>query len=441
MATPHHTTSPPFEVLISGAGIAGCVLAFWLLKLKDADRDIHITIVERSPELRLGGASIDIRGSAVDIVKRMGLEQTVRSKVTNEQGIEFVDDDGRVFATFGASGETEVQSFTSEFEIFRGDLTKIFYDAVKQREEVEFVWGDRVKDVKQMSLDDTTNSKVEVEFMHKGPQTFDLVVAADGVGSDIRDLMLLDKTGRASSAEECFKPLNMFATYFTIKDDLLQGSQFARWHNATGGRVTFLRPDPSGATRGNLVHVTDGALETMAKHRDALKQGYAAYKKLMHEIFQDAGWLTPEVLDAMESSDDVYSSEVAQIRTDTLWHKNVVLVGDAGYCATPLTGYGTSLAIIGAYVLAGEIFTQREDLAGALQGYQDLMLPFVKKVQYVPANGPQYANPQTQWGIRVMRSIMSIVSWSRVDKLFAKVASVAALSENKFPMPDYAWVE
>ena len=440
MATPQLPNAPTLKVLISGAGIAGCNLAFWLLKLKDAGRDIHITIIERAPELRQGGASIDIRGSAVDIVKRMGLEQTVRSMVTNEKGIEFVDDIGRVFATFGASGSTEVQSFSSEFEIFRGDLTKIFYDAIKHREEVDFVWDDRVKDIKQTSANDTKGA-VEVEFMHKGPQTFDLVVAADGVGSDIRELMLLNKTGRASSAEECYKPLNMFVSYFTIPTDLLEGSQFAKWHNATGGRVTFLRPDPSGATRGNLIHVTDGNPETMAKHRDALKQGYAAYKRLMHEIFQDAGWLTPEVLEAMERSDDCYSSEVAQIRTGTLWHKNVVLVGDAGYCATPLTGYGTSLAIIGAYVLAGEIFTQRENVAGALQGYQDLMLPFVKKVQYIPANGPQYANPQTQWGIRVMRSIMSVVSWSGVDKLFAKLGSVAALSENKFPMPDYAWPE
>jgi 2-polyprenyl-6-methoxyphenol hydroxylase-like FAD-dependent oxidoreductase len=437
MVPPRPPPTPTLKVLISGAGIAGCVLAFWLLKLKDAGLDIHITIVERAPELRLGGASIDIRGSAVDIVKRMGLEATVRSMVTNEKGIEFVDDDGRVIATFGASGETEVQSFTSEFEIFRGDLTKIFYDAVKEREEVEFVWGDRVKDIKH----NDTDSKVEVGFMHRASQTFDLVVAADGVGSDIRDLMLLDKTGRASSAEECYKPLNMFVSYFTVPQDLLQGSQFAKWHNATGGRVTFLRPDPSGATRGNLIHVTDGSPEIMEKHRDALKQGYTAYKKLTHEIFQDAGWMTPEVLEAMESSNDCYSSEVAQIRTDMLWHKNVVLVGDAGYCATPLTGYGTSLAIIGAYVLAGEILTQRGNVASALQGYQDLMLPFVKKVQYVPANGPQYLNPQTQWGIRVMRSIMSFVSWSRVDKLVVKLASVAALSENKFPMPDYNWPE
>lgn len=249
--------------------------------------------------------------------------------------------------------------------------------------------------------------------------------------------MLKDCKGE-EAAKDCFYPLNLFCSYFTFKGDLLEGSMFAKWSNATNGRVTFIRPDPAGDTRGNLIVVADGNQEVLAQHREALKKGNTAYKALMDEVFKDAGWLAPQVLKGMNESEDYYCSEVAQIRTDSLWHGRVVLLGDAGHCPTPLTGYGTSLAIIGAYVLAGEILRSPEDVETALGRYQDLMLPFAKKVQYMPV-APQYLNPRTWWGLSVMRSVMWFVTWSRLDKLMMKLASLPSLSQSKFPMPEYEW--
>jgi len=429
----------PLNILISGGGIAGFVLAFWLLKLNTAGtpKRIHLTIIERAPAIRLTGASVDIRGAAVDIIRAMNLEEKILENVTHEAGIEFVDNSGKAFAKFGATGSTEVQSFTSEFEIFRGALNQIFYESVKDSEDVEFVFGDYVRDVKQV-VDDGDGARVEVTLMHsEEKKTYDLVVAADGLYSKIRDMMLKEAQGE-EAVQECFHPLNLFCSYFTFKGDLLKGSLFAKWYNATDGRVTFIRPDPAGNTRGNLIVVTDGDPKVLARHRDALNKGNKEYKALMDSVFADAGWLAAEVLKGMNESEDYYCSEVAQIRTDTLWHGRVVLLGDAGYCPTPLTGFGTSLAIIGGYVLAGEILRSAGDVETALASYQDLMLPYVKKVQYMPV-APQYLNPRTGWGLSIMRNVMWFVTWTRLDKLMLKLASLPSLQPSKFEMPEYEW--
>jgi len=113
------------NILISGSGIAGSVFAFWLLR---AYPNANITIVERDPSLRLTGASVDIRSSAVDIIKWMGAEQEIRDQTTKEEGIQFVQANGKAVATLRATGRSDIQSLTSEFEIFRGALAKIFID-------------------------------------------------------------------------------------------------------------------------------------------------------------------------------------------------------------------------------------------------------------------------------------------------------------------------
>ena len=126
---------PPLNILISGSGIAGSVFAFWLLR---AHPDAHITIVERDPSLRLTGASVDIRSSAVDIIKWMGAEQAIRAQTTNEEGVQFVDGNGGAIATLRATGRSDIQSVTSEYEIFRGALAKIFIDPIVDRVETIF---------------------------------------------------------------------------------------------------------------------------------------------------------------------------------------------------------------------------------------------------------------------------------------------------------------
>ena len=268
--------------------------------------------------------------------------------------------------------------------------------------------------------------------MSKETKTYDLLVAADGLGSKIRGMMLNSKS------QDQFYDAGVHIAYFTVKSDLLQGSRLAKGINATGGRAIFLRPDPdpAGRTRANLMKVTSsGDVETKEKLDKALREGNESYMKIMEEIYHDAGWLAPEVLQGMRESDDFYCSQFGQIRSPKIHNGRVVLLGDAGY-ATP--GIGTSLAIIGGYFLAGELLTHPGDIKTALKRYEEIMLPFAKESQ-----GGSYAmqlfHPQTQWGIGIRNSIFAFVTWMRLDRLAILVSSVLGSTEKKFPLPDYQW--
>ena len=410
------------NILISGSGIAGSVFAFWLLR---AYPNANITIVERDPSLRLTGASVDIRSSAVDIIKWMGAEQEIRNQTTHEEGIQFVDANDEEVATFRATGRSDVQSITSEFEIFRGALAKIFIDPVIKR--VKLIFDESVDHFQQR------DDGVVVTFAKsKEVKTYDLLVAADGLGSKIRGMMLNTKPQEQLYSE------GLHAAYFTIKSDLLQGGRLAKWYNATGGRVVFLRPDPdpAGRTRGNLIKVTtSGDVEMTERLNKALRNGNESYMKLMEEMFRDVGWVGPEVLQNMRESDDFYCSLFAQIRSPKIHDGRVVLLGDAGY-ATP--GFGTSLAIIGGYVLAGELLNHPGYVKTALERYEEIMLPFAKNSQS-GSNAAQLLNPQTLWGIRIRNAILGFVTWTKLDRLAMSIASALGFTEKKVPMPDYPW--
>lgn len=211
----------------------------------------------------------------------------------------------------------------------------------------------------------------------------------------------------------------------------------SRPDNTTNGRCIFLRPDPSARTRVNLIIVTTSG-DSQAKERlnEALHEGNESYMKLMEEMFQDAGWFAPEVLQGMRESEDFYCSLFAQVKSPKLIDGRVVLLGDAGY-ASP--GLGTSLAIIGGYVLAGELLNHPDDPEAALKQYEELLLPFAKDSQGGIGNAMQMINPQTQWGIRIRNTILRFVTGTKLDKLAMSVAAAVGFTEKKAPLPEYPW--
>jgi 2-polyprenyl-6-methoxyphenol hydroxylase-like FAD-dependent oxidoreductase len=413
------------NVLISGSGIAGSVFASCLLR---AHPNASITIVERDPELRLTGASVDIRSSAVDIIKWMDAEQEIRNQSTHEEGIQIVDDNGKEVATFRATGKTDIQSFTSEYEIFRGELAKIFIDPIV--DQVKLIFDETVDHFEQQ------DDGVVVTFTKsKEVKKYDLLVAADGLGSKIRGVILNTKSW------DQFHDEGVHIAYFTVKGDLLQGSHLAKGCTATKGRAVFLRPDPNpaGRTRAIFMNITrKGDVETKQRLDKAVREGNESYMTVMEEMYGDVGWLTPEVLKGMRESDDFYCSQFGQIRSPKLHDGRVVLLGDAGY-ATP--GIGTSLAIIGGYVLAGELLTHPDNVKLAVERYEGILMPFVKSSQ---GGGPgdfamQLLNPQTQLGIKIRNTVLAFVSRTKLDQLVMTVASKMGVTEKKVSMPDYQW--
>jgi flavin-dependent dehydrogenase len=157
------------HVLISGAGVAGPAMAFFLAKT-----GARVTIFEKAHELLPYGQNIDVNGSALILVKKMLLMDQLRKYNTTEKGSQFISPKGKTFAPFPVR-EDSTASLTAEFEILRGDLSLIFYEATKHLANVTYTFGTTIKNV--VSNDDDI---VKVETSNGDVQEYDLLVAADG---------------------------------------------------------------------------------------------------------------------------------------------------------------------------------------------------------------------------------------------------------------------
>ncbi|MGU3435832.1 FAD-dependent monooxygenase [Actinomycetes bacterium M1A6_2h] len=392
----------PRTVLISGASVAGPTLAFWLER-----NGITTTVIERFPELRSGGQSVDIRGAGRTVAQRMGIEDAVRKAGTGEAGLQFVDSRGKVKAQFG-SDTMDGDGPTAELEILRGDLGRILYDHTRER--TEYIFGDQITGI------DDDGRRVRVSFRRSADRDFDIVVLAEGLRSRTRSMVFGD--------EVSIRDLGMYTSYFTIPRTE-SDTRWAQWSNAPGSRSVLLRPDNVGTTRALLSFMTD-------------PRGYEnltpdGQKDVLRQIFSDAPFAA-RALDGLADSPDFYFEALGQV-TMPRWSKGrVVLLGDAGYCASPISGMGTSLAMVGGYVLAGEI-ASHDDHHDAFASYESILRPYVEQAQKLPPGAPRLANPKTSLGVATMNAVLGIASRIKITSLFGKLASPPS---DKIDLPNYA---
>ncbi|KAM0800251.1 hypothetical protein BDR22DRAFT_806391 [Usnea florida] len=408
---------PKLKVLISGAGIAGPCLAFWLARTR---LNMHTTIIERSPLPRVTGQSIDVRGRAIDIIKRMRLEEAVRARSTTEEGTRFVDARGKVFAEFIGDG-----TFTADYEILRGDLAGLFLDATGGREGVRYVYGDYITGLEQVE------EGVDVRFDSGAKDTFDLVVAADGSTSKTRT-MILDQ----QVLKDSYNFLGQYIAYFSIPSRPGDPKMW-HWYNAPKGLCVMTRPHRNGTTLGAYLCITTparGKRDPVVE--EALEKGTEETKRMLHQYFENAGWEAKRVLEGMDNADDFYMSRAAQVKLPRWTNGRGVVLGDAAHATF---GIGTSLAIESAYFLAGELskIQSSKDVPMALGKYEDVFRPLYSKMEDLPPGFPQFAFPQTTWGLRLRDSMLWGVGKMKLYKIFQRGGGASA----KDKVPDYDWVD
>ncbi|KAK3716483.1 hypothetical protein LTR37_006379 [Vermiconidia calcicola] len=427
---------PPLSILIVGCGVAGPTLASFLLLSLDPMQDrAHITILERSsPEAQSRGQNVDIRGAGVPIIRKLGLEDLIRASTTGEGGVQFVDSSNRVWASNAADKSGRVQTGTSDIEILRGRLAEICYrrcqslsDEVKTRggAGVEFVFDDSLAKIEQ------DGQKVHVRLAKSGDQrSFDLVVAADGLQSRVRNLVW----GTAGE-EDRIKRLGMYAAFFSMPSGETD-SLWRRWYHAPGRRSIMVRPSDRRDRSTVLMSVINENDEQLRRVAVDGKNGVEAQRRLLREYFNDAGWESERILKEMEAANDFYYDMVAQVKMEKWSKGRVVLLGDAGYCASPISGMGTTLALSGAYNLAGALSRHTEDYTAAFAEYEEKMRPIVDRAQKLPPGAPHIFAPENAWGILVMHIIFGILSWFRLAALAAMLAGPPA---NAVFLEDYGF--
>lgn len=389
-------------VLVSGASIAGPALAFWLHR-----HGLTPTVVERAPELRPGGQTVDLRGAGRTVIERMGLVEAARERVTHEDGVRFVDGDNRVRASFG-SDSLGGEGFVVELELLRGELAELLHE--RTRDDVEYVFGDEIT-----GLTDTGDG-VDVTFRNGPDRRFDLVVLADGLRSRTRDMIFADIARP--------RPFGLYTAYFSIPRAATD-DRWARWYNAPGRRVVLLRPDNQGTTRASL--------SFLSARSGIEKLQPRAQKEFLRRHYAGAGWETPRVLDAMDASDDFYFESIAKMYLERWSRGRIAVLGDAAYCASPLSGMGTSLALVGAYVLAGEL-SRTDDHRTAFTEYERIMRPYVAQAQSVPWIAPRIASPRTRAGIRLFNAVAGLAASPRLGALTSRFTNPPS---DAIDLPDY----
>ncbi|KAL8710723.1 MAG: hypothetical protein Q9220_004741 [cf. Caloplaca sp. 1 TL-2023] len=432
---------PPLRVLTSGAGIAGSTLAWFLAKT-----GARVTVVEKAPILLPHGQNVDITGSALKVVQKMGLMDEVRRCNTSEKGTQFIDPRGRPFAPLPVREGSET-SFTSEFEILRGDLAALLYKASKDLSNVDYKFNTTITRVVSNNVDDT----ISVELNNGETQEYDLLVAADGQWS---------KTRKQCFPQDAVTVIDkdMFVVYFTIprlppgEDD--GDNDWWNIYHALPSKIITLRPDPHGTVR---------AMFTLMPCSDAQRSAWIAASKsnrktqqeLLRREFQGAGWQAKRLLEAMDRAPDFYFQNIQQVKMTRWSNGRVTCVGDAGYAPSPITGKGTSLAITGAYVLAGEISklgcgsdhgsnsssgsNNKENISEALAAYETAFRPFVEETQDVPRVIPGIMHPETALQRWVLHSFLRLLS--RVVGWRWLAERLHPANDDDFVLPGYPEVE
>jgi 2-polyprenyl-6-methoxyphenol hydroxylase-like FAD-dependent oxidoreductase len=394
------------NVLVSGAGIAGLAMAYWLRRYGH-----QVTVVERAPGLREGGQAIDVRGTARTVVERMGLLEAVRAHHTGTRGIAMVDRTGRRLAEMSAEAFGDSGGIVADLEILRGDLVKLLADAVGP--EVEYRFDDVIT-----GLADGTD-RVTATFRRGDSRAYDLVVGADGVRSGVRAL--------AFGAENRYvRDLGGYSALFPGRSDL----DFGGWElmynmpagNGVRGRVAIVYPvGGSGEVRVmlsfNSPRLTDEP------------RGTGAQKAYLARVYEGGGWILPELLDQLRGTDDLYFTRVGEVRAGHWATGRTVLLGDAAHGGS--LGMGTSMALVGAYVLAGEV--RSADPQAGLVAYQREMAGYVATNLRRPPGGNSGFAPATRWGIwarnQFMRALPHLPGAGRMMGGIQKSANAIALKD------------
>jgi 2-polyprenyl-6-methoxyphenol hydroxylase-like FAD-dependent oxidoreductase len=391
------------RVAINGAGIAGPSLAYWL------ERCGHeVVLIEKAPQFRTGGYAVDFWGVGYTVAERMGILPEVRQRGYTFREVRAVDEHGRKVGGF--SVDVLVQSLKGRFTtVPRGDLAAAIYRTIQNRVETLF-------DNSISAIDERTTGVI-VSFEHGAAREFDLVIGADGLHSTVRDLVFgperqFEKQlgyNIATFEVQGYRPRDdlVFVTYTT------PGRQVGRFA-LRGDRTVFL-----------FLFASERL--TSPGPRDANER-----KAVLHQVFADAGWECPQILQAMDQTSDVYYDRVSQIRMDRWSKGRVMLIGDAAACVSLMAGEGAGLAMTEAYVLAGELNRAGPEYQAAYHRYELLLRPLVEGKQKLAGYFASAMLPKTRAGVWVRDQVTKLMAFPPIAHYF-----LVRKLRSDFDLPNY----
>ncbi|CAJ2510131.1 Uu.00g060310.m01.CDS01 [Anthostomella pinea] len=428
----------PLKVLIVGGGVAGPALAHWLSRI-----GANITLIERFPRMRATGQQVDLRGQGVPMMHRMGIEAAVRAKTVKEKGTQLIDTAGRCRAFFAAAeGGTGKQSFTSEYEIMRGDLVGILNALTEGRANVRHLFDTTIDSFTQDEESDP-DGKVHVSFRDGSKEDYDLVVGADGTGSKTRRVML------GPDAPDPRHRMGGYIGYYSIPSKPHDSDRGTFCHlPGPFHRAIGTRKDCPELTRVYMLMNAKGAPAAIIDA--AYKSGnLTELKKAWADLYQCDYWECDRFVDALRhapEADDFYCTPYEEVRLpEGSWSKGrVVLVGDAAHSGTA-DGYGCTWGLVGPYLLAGEIaarlhgkeaLSPTEAVMRGAKKYEEIFRPIATASQGGNKWFDMLSTPSSRLGIWSLHAVARLAARLRLDQM-------AGLGEEqaKWELPTYPELE
>jgi 2-polyprenyl-6-methoxyphenol hydroxylase-like FAD-dependent oxidoreductase len=391
------------SVLISGAGIAGPALAFWLKTAGFAP-----TLIERAPRLRHGGYVIDFWGLGYDIAKRMGLEAQIQNAGYHIRELRVVNGKGKRVGGFGTSVFTELTG-GRYVTLARSELSRLMFDKIAG--ETETIFGDEIVSLTEQA------DQVAVRLRNEGDRNFDLVIGADGLHSAVRRI--------AFGPQEQFETrLGYVVAAFEAEGYRPRDEDVYVMYGAPGrmlGRVSL---------RDNKTLFLFVFAQELGNHVPDL----AAQKALLHATYGGEERECRRIVAALDRTDDLYFDRVSQIRMPHWSKGRVALVGDAAYCVSLLAGQGSALAMLGAYVLAGELAKVDGDHLIAFANYERILRGYIEGKQKAAGRFASAFAPKTRWGLYFRNQVLNAASIPGLARLLLGRDIVDTMQ-----LPDYRW--
>jgi 2-polyprenyl-6-methoxyphenol hydroxylase-like FAD-dependent oxidoreductase len=392
------------SVLVSGAGIAGPALAYWLRY-----RGFEPVLIERAAHFREGGYMIDFWGVGYDVAERMNLIPRLREAGYIIDRVKFVDEGGRTRSGFDAKMLRRALG-NRFFSLPRGDLARAIFDTTADN--IETIFGDSITAIHE------DPEGLDVQFKHGRARRFDLVTGCDGLHSAVREIVW-------DQENEFEKYLGYYCASFITTNHPHREEQAYTSYAEPGGSISryALR---GGRTAFLFIFACE---QPLVQSPDP-----ASGKAVLLDRFKHDRWMeVPEILKRLETCDDLYFDSVSQVRMPSWSRGRVTLVGDAAYCPSLLAGEGAGFALAGAYILSGELQRANGDHLLAYRAYEQRFRSFIERKQHSASQFATSFTPKTRLGLFVRDLVLRLTAFSPVSAWLTR-----RFVTDQFELPDYS---